>query len=206
MDTLEGLYEQARRELSSLGGSVPAGDRAHPVFGTGPARPGLLLVGEAPGREEAEAGRPFVGKAGRGLDAMLSNAGIDRNAVYVTNAVKYRPVSIKAKSVSNRTPTAGEITAGLPLLRAEIAALRPAVIATLGNTPLRALYALAGFDKIPVIGAVHGAACAIAIDGAHYTLFPLYHPASGIYRRELIEVMNADLMQLGLLLGEEGTE
>lgn len=205
MDALDMLYDTRRQELLLFSGG-PAGDREHPVFGEGPMRPKLMLIGEAPGREEAQAGRPFVGKAGRQLNDMLSCARIRRDEVYVTNAVKYRPVNVKAKSVSNRTPTPAEIADGLPLLRAEITTIAPSVIATLGNTPLRAVYALTGREKSPVIGAVHGEASDVTIDGAHYTLFPLYHPASGIYRRELIDIMRNDLIKLWQLFGEEVIE
>jgi DNA polymerase len=160
-----------------------------------------MLIGEAPGREEAQTGMPFVGKAGRQLDEMLELAGIDRRNVFVTNAVKFRPVNIKSRGMSNRTPQRSEVLASLPLLRAEIAFFAPRFIATLGNTPLYAISALGG-SKPPVVGNVHGQAQTIAIDAMRYALFPLYHPASGIYNRDLIQIMKEDLMRLGALVRE----
>lgn len=201
MNALASLYAEERERLGRLNASSQTGDYANPVFGQGPKNAPLMLIGEAPGREEAEAGCPFVGKAGRQLDEMLSLAGIDRSKVFITNAVKFRPTRVKPRSVSNRTPERREIQASLALLRAEITLVFPRFIATLGNTPLFAVYALAAM-KPPVIGTAHGKPCGIGIDGAAYTLFPLYHPASGIYNRELIGTMKEDLIRLGALVKE----
>jgi DNA polymerase len=201
MSALDALYAAERERLAALENPSRAGDYAHPVFGQGPENPALMLIGEAPGREEAQTGTPFVGKAGRQLDEMLELAGIDRRNVFVTNAVKFRPVNIKLRGISNRTPQRSEVLASLPLLRAEIALVSPRFIATLGNTPLYATSALGG-SKPPVVGDVHGQAQTVAIDAARYALFPLYHPASGIYNRELIPIMKEDLVRLGALVRE----
>jgi DNA polymerase len=160
-----------------------------------------MLVGEAPGREEAECGRPFVGKAGKQLDALLALAGIERGDVFVTNAVKFRPTRVKPKSVSNRTPKRSETLEALPLLEAEISLVAPRLIATLGNTPLDSVSKLCGRNLLPVGGA-HGKLEPVEIAGKRYVLFPLYHPASGIYDRGLVEVMERDALMLGALLRE----
>ncbi len=178
-----------------------SGDYAHPVFGEGKTNAALMLVGEAPGGEEAKQGHPFVGAAGKQLDALLAGAGIDRAEVFVTNAVKYRPTNVKAKSVSNRTPLQTEIAQGLPLLQNEIELISPKVIATLGNTPLSALLRLAGEEK-RTVGELHGKAVKIGIDGNVYTLFALYHPASVIYNRALRPVLEADIIALSRILKE----
>lgn len=195
-ERLNALYAAEAERIAGLMFSM---DAAHPVFGEGPERAPLMLIGEAPGREEAAAGRPFIGKAGRQLDSMLRLAGLERSDIFVTNAVKYRPVNVKPKSVSNRTPSRRELDASLPCLMHEIELVRPVTIATLGNSPLYAVARLAGLMPLTV-GACHGEAQSVIIEGNGYTLFPLYHPASGIYNRSLIAVMEADISRLGALL------
>ncbi len=201
MSVFDVLYAAERERLAALENPARAGDYAHPVFGRGPKNPALMLIGEAPGREEAQTGTPFVGKAGKQLDELLELAGIDRRDVFVTNAVKFRPVHIKPRGASNRTPQRSEVLASLPLLGAEIALAAPRFIATLGNTPLFAIAALSGL-KPTVVGTVHGQPQTVAINAARYTLFPLYHPASGIYNRELIRIMKEDLLRLGAFVRE----
>ncbi|MBS7335545.1 MAG: uracil-DNA glycosylase [Eubacteriales bacterium] len=195
---LEELYSAERGRLSALI-EKNDGDYASPVFGEGPYSARLMLIGEAPGREEAEAGRPFVGKAGRQLNELLNKASINRQDVFVTNAVKFRPVRRREKNTANRTPAAKELEAGLPLLKSEIALIKPKVIATLGNSPLSSIAKLAQSD-IGKIGSVHGKAIDIIIEGERITLFPLYHPASGIYNRSLIETMERDIEALGAIM------
>ena len=90
-DALRLLYDAERARLSGLS-TQNNGDYLNPVFGEGPLTPHLMLIGEAPGREEAAAGHPFVGKAGRQLNELLELAGIARGDVFVTNAVKFRPI------------------------------------------------------------------------------------------------------------------
>lgn len=109
------------------------------VFGEGPASARIMLVGEQPGDAEDLAGRPFVGPAGRLLDRSLEAAGIDRNQVYVTNAVKHFKWVPRGKRRIHSKPNAMEIQACFPWLEAEIAALQPAVVIALGATAAQAL-------------------------------------------------------------------
>lgn len=194
---LQTLYTEFRGLLTaSAAESRFDADFLHPVFGEGNPKSELLLIGEAPGAEEAAIGRPFVGKAGKQLDELLREAGILRENIYITNAVKYRPVTCSGRSVRNRTPSAGEVGDALPNLEREILLLAPKVIATLGNTPLRAVLRLACQPQ-ETIGLCHGQARSICVDTHICTLFPLYHPASGIYQRPLIDVMRRDARLLG---------
>ena len=196
MTALEKLYEREReRLLNEPPTGRHTGETARPVFGVGPVNAELMLIGEAPGANETEQGRPFVGKAGAQLEELLALAGIPRERVFVTNAVKYRPTSVKPKSVSNRTPARAEIDSSIPLVRAEIAIVMPRIIATLGNTPLYSVLSAAG-RKTATVGELHGRGMDICIDNVNCVLFPLYHPASGIYRRELVEVMRMDILKL----------
>lgn len=178
------------------------GDYMHPVFGEGKAPAGIMLIGEAPGGEEAKLGRPFVGKAGRQLDELLEKAGILREKIFVTNTVKYRPTLEKTRTVSNRTPSKEEIRCGFPLLRKELGIVSPRIVATLGNTPLYALLSLAGMGAIN-IGDAHGKSMPVCIDEREYLLFALYHPASAIYNRSLLPTLEADLCALGALCAKE---
>ena len=99
--------------------------RNHIVLGEGPEKARLMLVGEAPGREEDLEGRPFVGRAGKLLDQMLKAIGILRAEVYITNVVKCRPPG-------NRNPEPEEIEACLPYLAKQIKVISPKIICTLG--------------------------------------------------------------------------
>ena len=109
------------------------------VFGEGPARAELMLVGEQPGDREDLAGRPFVGPAGRVLDQGLVAAGIERDHVYVTNTVKHFKWRARGKRRIHDKPNRGEINACRPWLDAELAAVRPRVLVLLGATAAQAL-------------------------------------------------------------------
>src|ERR1700728_1802116 len=109
------------------------------VFGEGPARARVMLVGEQPGNDEDLQGRPFVGPAGQLMDRLLVETGIDRKKVYVTNAVKHFKWEPRGKRRIHKKPNAAEIAACRPWLDAEIAALRPDVIVCLGATAAQAL-------------------------------------------------------------------
>jgi DNA polymerase len=109
------------------------------VFGAGPRRARLVLVGEQPGNDEDLAGRPFVGPAGKLLDRALAEAGIDRGDVYVTNAVKHFKWELRGKRRIHTRPNQGEIRACLPWLQAELALVKPAALVALGATAAQAL-------------------------------------------------------------------
>ena len=104
------------------------------VFGEGPARSRLVLVGEQPGDREDREGAPFVGPAGRLLDEALEKAGLSRRQVYVTNAVKHFKFEERGKRRIHKKPGAAEIVACRPWLAAELDAVRPRVIVCLGVT------------------------------------------------------------------------
>jgi DNA polymerase len=109
------------------------------VFGEGPQDAALMLVGEQPGDQEDREGRPFVGPAGRLLDEALADAGIDRGAAYVTNAVKHFKWEARGKRRIHAKPTWSETTACRPWLEAEIAVIRPRVLVCLGATAAQSL-------------------------------------------------------------------
>lgn len=109
------------------------------VFGAGKRTASVVLVGEQPGNEEDVKGKPFVGPAGKLLDRVLEDAGIDRDEAYVTNVVKHFKWEQRGKNRIHKKPNAEEIRACLPWLRAELAQLRPRVLVLLGATAAQAL-------------------------------------------------------------------
>jgi DNA polymerase len=104
------------------------------VFGEGAVKAGMMLVGEQPGNEEDLTGRPFVGPAGQLLDRALTEAGIDRSAVYVTNTVKHFKWEPRGKRRIHKKPNRGEVTACRPWLDIEISLVKPRIIVCLGAT------------------------------------------------------------------------
>lgn len=151
-------------ELERLAASKPPAlaelsDRL--VFGEGDPDAEVVFIGEAPGEEEDRSGRPFVGRAGQLLDRILASVEIDRDDVYITNMVKFRPPG-------NRAPKPEETEASLPLLLDQIRLIRPQVIVTLGNVPTQ--WFLRTKDGITRTrgrwASWHG-----------LRVFPMYHPA-----------------------------
>jgi DNA polymerase len=110
------------------------------VFGEGPATASILLVGEQPGDQEDQIGRPFVGPAGRVLDRALGDAGIDRTSVYVTNAVKHFKFEERGKRRIHKKPSQSEVKACRPWLEAESAIIQPVVIVCLGATAAHSVF------------------------------------------------------------------
>jgi len=139
-------YVPPRPSLPKLRAAA-AGCRACPlwetgtqtVFGEGKAKAAVMLVGEQPGDQEDKQGRPFVGPAGRVLDEGLERAGIDRGAVYVTNAVKHFKWEARGKRRIHAKPSWSEQLACRPWLEAELAVVKPTVLVCLGATAAQSL-------------------------------------------------------------------
>lgn len=135
------------------------------VFGEGDPKARLMFVGEGPGRDEDLQGRPFVGKAGELLDKMIGAIGLTREATYIANVVKCRPPD-------NRTPTPEEARACLGYLHRQIELIQPAVIVTLGATPLRELVGVSeGITR------VRGQWKRVQVGGREIPVMPTFHPA-----------------------------
>ena len=139
------------------------------VFGEGPARARLVLVGEQPGDQEDRAGRPFVGPAGRILNEAIEEAGLRREDLYLTNAVKHFKWTAKGQRRIHQRPSAREMAACKPWLDAELAAVDPAVVVALGATAGQALFGsrfrvgtargeTLDLDGRPVIATIHPSA------------------------------------------------
>jgi DNA polymerase len=146
-----------------------------PVVGEGSHTAHIMFIGEAPGKNEAETGRPFSGKSGKVLDNMLESIKLNRSDVYITNIVKDRPQE-------NRDPTEEEIKIYAPFLDRQIEIVQPQVIATLGRFSMA--YIMNRFnlvDKIGTIGELHGKEFVAQTNYGPISIIPLYHPAVSLY-------------------------
>ncbi len=171
------------------------------VFSDGDINSNIVLIGEAPGENEIIQKKPFVGKAGKNLDEFIQVLGIEREDLYITNSVKFRPYKISPKTGKkvNRSPSISEVKSFKELVQDELAFVDPSIIVTLGNTPLKQL-----LDEKSKIGELHGKIFKIKLGDKEYPLFPLYHPASIIYRRDLKPVYIDDLQKLKKYICEQG--
>jgi DNA polymerase len=115
-------------------------DATQTVFGEGPSHAPLMLVGEQPGDKEDLAGKPFVGPAGQMLDRALDEAGIDRNKVYVTNAVKHFKFVPRGKIRLHQKPNTAEIKACRPWYERERATVKPALVVAMGATAAQSVF------------------------------------------------------------------
>ena len=146
-----------------------------PVVGEGSHTAHIMFIGEAPGKNEAETGRPFCGKSGKILDDMLESIKLNRSDVYITNVVKDRPQE-------NRDPTEEEIKLYAPFLDRQIEIIQPSVIATLGRFSMTYIMNHLGLaDKIGSIREVHGKEFVTNTSYGPIAVIPLYHPAVALY-------------------------
>ena len=167
--------------------------RLNTVPGEGNLSSPVVLVGEAPGRKEDESGRPFVGSAGKLLDAALERVGLTRSRVYISNVVKCRPPG-------NRRPRSDEVATCTRFIDEQLGIISPRVVAPMGNSALHHVFKRFGLDR-SVIGEVHGRAHPVAFNWGDGVVFPLYHPAAILYNRSLEVDLHADLEALVALLG-----
>lgn len=154
-------WDELRESVSHCTGCALCSARKHVVFGEGPENARLMFIGEGPGADEDEQGRPFVGRAGELLTKMIAAMGFSRaNEVYIGNIVKCRPPQ-------NRTPLPEEAQACLGYIKRQIALIRPQVIVTLGATPLLYLFNLKGITRLR----------GKFLDYEGIKVMPTYHPA-----------------------------
>ncbi len=153
------------------------------VFGTGDPEAKVVFIGEAPGKNEDLKGEPFVGASGKFLDEMLESVGLNRKNIYITNIVKYRPPK-------NRDPSREEKEAFMPFLYAQLAAIAPKVVVTLGRHSTNCF--LPGLQ----ISAIHGQTQQISVEVESkqytWTILPLYHPAAALYNGKLRQTLLID--------------
>ena len=165
-----------------------------PVLGEGNLDAEIVFIGEAPGKNEAESGRPFCGRAGKILDELLNEAGLNRDEVYITNTVKDRPPN-------NRRPTKKEVEIYSPILQKQIEIIQPKILVTLGNTATDYIFeAFKVGEKYQNFGEVEGRVFPIKVNDQKALLYPLYHPAYAIYQRINFPKMREDFLQIQDLL------
>jgi len=153
------------------------------VMGDGNPNAEIVFIGEAPGKNEDIQGKPFVGAAGKFLNEMLAAAGLERNDVYITNIVKYRPPN-------NRDPLPEEKAAFLPYLLKQLEIINPKVVITLGRHSME--YFLPEYK----IGAVHGQPKRLTFGDHKIVIMPLFHPAAALYNGSLRQTLIDDFLKV----------
>lgn len=167
-----------------------AATRNRLVFGAGNADADLMLVGEAPGATEDLEGLPFVGRAGKLLDRLLGEIGLERGDVWIGNVLKCRPPG-------NRDPLPAEIEVCRPFLFRQIELIEPRLICTLGNFATRCLT-----GRPDGITRVHGRPQLHDLGGRPVRLYPLFHPAAALRTPAVLAALREDLARLPVLLAE----
>jgi uracil-DNA glycosylase len=162
--------------------------RTNVVFGSGNADADLMFIGEAPGANEDRMGLPFVGQAGKLLDKLLAEIGLDRKEVFIANTLKCRPPD-------NRDPHPNEIEACQAYLDRQVDLIEPIVICTLGNFSTKLLRA-----DTTGISRLHGREEARIIGSRAVRLYPLYHPAAALYTPSTLETLRSDFHRIPELL------
>ena len=175
-DNSQALYTQSLTcQNCELGAT-----RKNLVFGEGKADAGIFLLGEAPGAKEDETGRPFVGRAGELLTEMLTQAGLDRQDVYITGSCKCRPPK-------NRNPYKRELAACRPILQQQLEIIKPQVVVCMGLVAIHNL-----LDKKARLADIHGQ----WFEGPGYKIYPTYHPAAVLRGTVKAEVMIEDFRRV----------
>jgi DNA polymerase len=159
--------------------------RTKSVPGEGPADARIMLIGEAPGWNEDQQGRPFVGAAGKFLEELLAKAGMSRGDVFITNVVKSRPPG-------NRDPLPDEIAACAPFLERQIEVIDPEVIVTLGR------FSMARWFPGERISRIHGQPKQVG----RRLIVPMYHPAAALHQQSLRATIEEDFGRLPGILAK----
>ena len=184
------LLRQIKEEVLHLTSSPLYEERiknkVFPVIGEGSHYDKIIFIGEAPGRNEAATGRPFVGAAGKILDELLNNAGIKRKSIYITNIVKDRPPF-------NRDPLPEEIKSYAPFLKRQINIIQPEVVVTLGRYAMNYIMESFGLSSLlKPIGQMRGQIFEAKASYGPIKIIPLYHPAVAVYNRAMKESLQSD--------------
>ncbi len=153
------------------------------VFADGNPDAKLVFIGEAPGKNEDIQGIPFVGAAGKFLQEMLATIGMQREDIYITNIVKYRPPE-------NRDPTPEEKKAFLPYLMRQLEVIQPIIVVTLGRHSMEAFLP----DK--KISQIHGEPKRIVFGKQKVVILPLFHPAAALYNGGLRQTLLDDFARI----------
>jgi uracil-DNA glycosylase family 4 len=167
-----------------------AATRKNVVFGAGNADAELMFVGEAPGASEDEQGLPFVGRAGKLLETLLNEIGMQRKEVFIANVLKCRPPG-------NRDPQPVEIENCREYLYRQVELIQPRVICSLGNFSTKLLR-----DDPTGITRLHGKPQELRLGRRMVRLYPIFHPAAALYTPRMLETLREDFARLPELLAE----
>lgn len=168
--------------------------RTNVVFGSGDPGAEIMFVGEAPGYNEDQQGKPFVGRAGKLLDELLAQIGLERQQVFIANVLKCRPPD-------NRDPEVVEIDACKGHLYSQIELIRPVVICTLGNFATKLLS-----GKPEGITKVHGTLRQCSFGDTTVYLYPIFHPAAALYTPRTKETLSEDFKRLPSIIEQARNE
>lgn len=162
--------------------------RTNVVFSDGPATAEVMIVSEAPGFWEDQKGVPFVGAAGKNLNALLHEAGLRQEEVYIANTIKCRPPE-------NRDPLPEEIEACRPFLEGQISAIKPKLVVALGRIAAKEL-----LGSPVTMSKEHGSLLDCTYAGINFKLFLTYHPAAAIYSGRMKLELKNDFRKLREIL------
>ena len=191
--------EQIRNRIAEIANSYTDEPTGGWITGDGPIPSDILFVGEAPGKQEVEQGKPFVGQAGKTFESYLNSIGLSREKVRITNTCFLRPINLKSgkngrQTISNRPPKTSEIDLFREVLDDEIMLVNPKIIITLGNVPLKRL------TVFKSIGECHGKL--YFNEELKRYIFPMYHPSALTYNRNeaFLKIYEEDWKKLKELL------
>jgi uracil-DNA glycosylase family 4 len=183
-ELLKAVYQEARVCVA-----CPLHEtRTNVVFGSGNADAELMFIGEAPGANEDLQGLPFVGQAGKLLEQLLGEIGLERGDVFIANTLKCRPPG-------NRDPYPHELEACQHYLYSQLELIQPTMICTLGNFATKLLR-----GEPTGISKIHGQAEVRTLGPRTVRLYPLYHPAAALYTPSTLEMLRADFMRIPEIL------
>ena len=183
-ELLKAVYQEARGCVA-----CPLHEtRTNVVFGSGNADAELMFVGEAPGANEDLQGLPFVGQAGKLLEKLLGEIGMERGDVFIANTLKCRPPG-------NRDPYPHELEACRHFLDSQLELIQPTMICTLGNFATKLLR-----GEPTGISKIHGQVEVRTIGPRTVRLYPLYHPAAALYTPSTLEMLRGDFLRIPEIL------
>lgn len=161
-------------------------NKFYPVIGQGNHFAKIFIIAEAPGLEEAECGRPFVGKSGKILNSLLKGIDLKRKDIYITNILKDRPPN-------NRNPKQEEIDVYAPFLKRQIQIIQPKLVITLGKFAMEFITELSGIKECcSQISQSHGKLFQVNSEIGEFDYLPLYHPAVVAYTPSMFDTLERD--------------
>jgi uracil-DNA glycosylase, family 4 len=163
------------------------------VMGDGNTDADIVFIGEAPGKNEDLQGKPFVGAAGKFLDEMLAAAGLQRQDVYITNIVKYRPPN-------NRDPLPEEKRQFWPYLMRQLEVIQPKAVLTLGR------HSGGGFIPNLRISQDHGRPRRVRLHELEFVVIPLYHPAAALYNGSMRQTLIDDFVRSAAFVRQHNSD